>query len=314
MSLALAEVDRLQELEETVERGLATFVEVGQALMEIRDSRLYRSSHSTFEDYCRERWGWTRQHANRTIRAAEVAGVLEPTGSIPVRERLDNPATWSPGLSRAMNERQARELAPLLDQPEVLRETWAEVVEIHPEPTADDVREAVDRRLGITSVLGSSESDEWYTPGEYIDAARRVLGHIDLDPASCEAANQVVRADTFYSIDNDGLTQPWTGRVYMNPPYGNAVGQFVSRLVDEFNTGNVTAAVMLTAARLETRWFAPLFDHLLCFPSRRVKFWQPGREVVSPPFTPAFAYLGADTAAFVREFSTFGPVVRRIDG
>lgn len=180
--------------------------------------------------------------------------------------------------------------------------------------TAAGVEMELRRRAGTTAVLGSSESDEWYTPSEHVEAARRVLGGIDLDPASCAAANEVVRADTFYGIDDDGLTQPWHGRVYMNPPYGNAVGLFVSKLVESYNDGSVTGAILLTAARLETRWFAPLFDHLLCFPSRRVKFWQPGREVVSPPFTPAFAYLGADTAAFVREFSQVGPIVRRVDG
>jgi len=71
-------------------RGLATFVEVGQALMKIRDARLYRETHETFESYCRERWGWSRRHANRTIQAAEVAGVLGPMGPIAYREHLDN--------------------------------------------------------------------------------------------------------------------------------------------------------------------------------------------------------------------------------
>lgn len=300
MSLAVSEIGRLEELEAIVERGLAAFVEVGRALIAIRDEGLYRD-HGSFETYCRARWGQTpgltlnsRQRVHQVIRAAEVSKIFDGEG---------------PEV-----ESQARALAPLLDQPEILRETWAEVVEIHPEPTAAIVREAVDRRLGTTAVLGSSESDEWYTPGEYIEAARRVLGAIDLDPASCSAANEVVRASSFYTIDEDGLTQPWNGRVWMNPPYGNAVGLFVSKLVESYNDGSVTGAILLTAARLETRWFAPLFDHLLCFPSRRVKFWQPGREVVSPPFTPAFAYLGADTAAFVREFSQVGPIVRRVDG
>lgn len=72
---------RLAELEEVVERGLSTFVEVGNALMEIRDARLYRATHPTFEAYCRERWGFSRSHGYRLIRAAELAE-LSPTGDI----------------------------------------------------------------------------------------------------------------------------------------------------------------------------------------------------------------------------------------
>lgn len=287
---------RLDELELVIERGLATFVEVGQALMEIRDGRLYRDSHGTFEDYCRDRWNLSRPVAYRMIDSAQVAGVLSPMGDIQA------PA----------NERQARELAPLLGEPERLQEAWAEVVAEHPEPTAADIRDVVQRKLDTSALLGSSESDEWYTPSEYVEAARRVMGGIDLDPASCEAANEVVRAERIFTIANDGLAEDWRGRVFMNPPYGNAVGSFVSKLVESHAAGYVHQAVLLTAARLETRWFAPLFDHVLCFPSRRVRFWQPGREVVSPPFTPAFVYLGPDTDRFIAEFSTFGPVVSRV--
>ena len=55
--MTLAEISRLQELEQVVETGLTVFVKVGNALLEIRDSRLYRQQCPTFETYCRERWG-----------------------------------------------------------------------------------------------------------------------------------------------------------------------------------------------------------------------------------------------------------------
>jgi hypothetical protein len=71
---------RLTDAEAVIERGLATFVEVGAALMSIRDERLYRVEYGTFEDYCRERWGMTRRHANRLVEAAEITVALGPIG------------------------------------------------------------------------------------------------------------------------------------------------------------------------------------------------------------------------------------------
>lgn len=67
---------RLEQLEATIERGRKTFVEVGLALAEIRDARLYRPAYATFEDYCRERWNWSRSYAHRIIEAAATSETL----------------------------------------------------------------------------------------------------------------------------------------------------------------------------------------------------------------------------------------------
>jgi hypothetical protein len=71
--MSIREANRLDELEKTIARGKKTFVEVGLALAEIRDLRLYKREYSGFEEYCREKWGWTKQHAYRLIEAAPVA-------------------------------------------------------------------------------------------------------------------------------------------------------------------------------------------------------------------------------------------------
>jgi len=123
--ITFGEVRRLEQCEAVIERGLKTFVDVGNALLEIRDNRLYRSDYSTFEDYCRERWGWTRNYANKIILSAEVVSNLGTI--VPIL-----PAT----------ESQARPLTSL--QPEQQREAWQYVVDNAPATgiTAEQVIQA----------------------------------------------------------------------------------------------------------------------------------------------------------------------------
>jgi len=168
-----------------------------------------------------------------------------------------------------------------------------------------------------------SETNEWYTPAEYIDAARRVLGGFDLDPASCEEANGVVLASEFFTqcdmpcggkdwCTHDGMAQRWKGRVWLNPPYGRLAGAFVVRLAEEYAAGNVTAAVaLLNAHCTDTAWFRPLWDHTLCFTYGRLNFGAGTAARSGSTHGSVFAYLGPDFAAFKAEFGRYGAVVRR---
>ena len=63
-----------------------------------------------------------------------------------------------------------------------------------------------------------SLSAERYTPTDIVERSERVLGGFDFDPASCEKANQVVRAARFYTAEDNGLEQEWRGRGFINPP------------------------------------------------------------------------------------------------
>lgn len=136
--LDVIERARLQELESIVENGLQTFYEVGKALDEIREQKLYRESHKAFDAYCREKWGIAKQTANRFIAAAQVIENLTPMG-------VKIPA----------NERQVRPLAGL--SPELQLEIWQEALESSPNgmPTGAAVQRLVDERFPS---LGSGRS------------------------------------------------------------------------------------------------------------------------------------------------------------
>lgn len=158
----------------------------------------------------------------------------------------------------------------------------------------------------------SSETNEWYTPKIYVDRARDVLGGIDLDPASTVEANETVKAKTFYTIRQDGLAQPWKGRVWLNPPYGRIAGQFIERLILEHVAGNVPAAVALVNAHTtDTIWFQPLWDYTLCFTDHRIDFAEGTATRKGSTHGSVFVYLGPDPTAFAALFKDFGAVVRR---
>jgi hypothetical protein len=161
--------------------------------------------------------------------------------------------------------------------------------------------------------LKQSVTVEWYTPAKYIEAARSVLGHIDLDPASSPLANETVRADQIYTEEDDGLNQEWYGRIWLNPPYGKLTGPFVSKLVEEHEAGRVKAAILLiNAYGFDSAWFQPLWNYTLCFTNHRISFWSPQRGSGGPANANLFVYLGNDKGRFADVFSEFGAIVERI--
>ena len=166
---------------------------------------------------------------------------------------------------------------------------------------------------GSHSIL-SSESYEWWTPAKYIEAVWKVMGQIDLDPASCEAANETVRATKYFGLKDDGLKFPWKGKVFLNPPYGAAGPAFVNKMIEGLRNENITEAILLVNSRAtDAEWFQPLFDGILCFTDHRIDFDMPGLEGKKNLSThgSCFVYFGPRPEKFATVFAAFGNVVRR---
>ncbi len=163
--------------------------------------------------------------------------------------------------------------------------------------------------LTIAHVGQNSGENEWYTPKNYADAARNVLGGIDLDPATSEIANETIQASQIFTADDSGLTQQWDGRVWMNPPYAQPlIAQFCDKLAESVRSGSVPSAVVLVNNATETAWFQALVSvaSAICFPLGRVRFVYPGRDNAAPLQGQAVVYVGGDVDRFAEEFSSFG--------
>src|SRR3989344_7876757 len=123
-------------------------------------------------------------------------------------------------------------------------------------------------------VSHNSGNNEWYTPPEYLEAARSVMGSIDTDPASSFLANKTVKATQYFTKETNGLTKKWVGNVWMNPPYAQPlIGQFTDAITEKFISGEIDQAVILVNNATETKWFKKMLSvvsYALCLVQRRI--------------------------------------------
>ncbi len=164
-------------------------------------------------------------------------------------------------------------------------------------------------------ILLSHESVDYYTPAIYIEAARHVMGGIDLDPASCSEAQEIVKAERYFTKDNNGLLEEWQGRIWLNPPYSKTGGKsnqelWAEYLFQEYERGSVTEAILLVKSALGYNWFESLWDRwAACFVRQRLSFIKSdGSTDGQSKHGTAFFYVGSNLQKFINVFSEFGRI------
>ncbi len=164
----------------------------------------------------------------------------------------------------------------------------------------------------------------WYTPQKYIDAAREVMGDIDVDPASDDRVQKRIRARRYYTKETNGLEKPWMGRVWLNPPYQDGIFEkFSEKIAEEYKIRNMTEGIMMCPCTNNTHkdWFQALGELCsgICFVKDYVK-WVTGHYVEMLAmkaegfqFDPKYVdhpqvlfYFGGNPNKFVEIFSRFG--------
>jgi len=237
-----------------------------------------------------------------TERAKGTAGLGRPSlgGAVVLPPKDDIPPTLAELGVTKRESSEAQFLATLPD------EQFEEIAV--GKRTVSDVR----KESKQPHVSQNSGNNEWYTPTEFTEAARSVMGSIDLDPASSESANASVKATRFYTAEDDGLTKEWDGAVWMNPPYSTGlVDRFTEKLCAEYVDGSVEQACVLVNNATETKWFQELLEVAasVCFLRGRIKFVdQSGSAIGTGLQGQAILYFGHRQDEFNATFSEFGQV------
>ena len=243
-------------------------------------------------------------------KAGELLGELD-------RDKGGRPEKTNPSLGSVS---QYKQVITENDIPHSTAHRWQEVAKI-PEPIFEEhiaeVKESKEelstagllRAVKMPHVANNSGDNEWYTPPAYIQAAHQVMGRIDLDPASSLIANATVQADDYFTVDDDGLTQEWSGRVWMNPPYaGELIGKFCFKLAHHYRSGDVDQAIVLVNNATETAWFNELIKvaSAVVFPRGRVRFLKGDGTLGAPLQGQAIIYMGQEWRTFLDVFLAFG--------
>ena len=325
--LSIEEQNAFERCEVVIKQGLETFIEVGQALTEIRDNRYYRLEYRTFEDYCRDRWNFAKRTAYQYISAANVIDNVRhgAQNTLPTSERQTRPLTklepeiqqqaWGEVVDKHKDnpqaitakevEQVANEWKPYSDElRQAKQDNKPSVFNPEPKPVEDLVQQVTTKKKAHVS--NNSGNNEWYTPPKYLDSARVVMGCIDLDPASSIIANERVQAGSIFTAEEDGLQQDWFGNIWMNPPYAQPL---IQHFCEKLTTEDYDQAIVLVNNATETKWGNTLLSvcTAVCFPKGRIRFVAPDGRIGDAPLQgQMIVYIGCNIEKFINEFSKYG--------
>jgi hypothetical protein len=299
-------------------------------LSAIHKKKLYRRT-GTFEEYCQQRWGYTADYARKLIRSSEVIQHLKintkvsilPTTETQARpltrlEPDEQPIAWQEALERSNGQPTAKIVEQVVREMRASASIEGEENDVLDPPMEPAQVADLPTAPPPMAVHFSSATPEWYTPAHIIEKARAMMGAIDLDPASSQEAQRTVQAGAWFGLDHpdetrrDGLAHEWPGLVYLNPPYGDVIGDWVHRLIHQYDMDITTEAIALLPGRIDTGWFQPLIERgfAWCIVKGRLRF--SGAEN-SAPFPSVIMYLGEDVDRFQRFFRDLGPIVRSVE-
>jgi ParB family chromosome partitioning protein len=177
--------------------------------------------------------------------------------------------------------------------------------------TKERCRQFCEAEKSVRGTEGTGDN-EWFTPPQYVERARAVLGTIDLDPASNLTAQETIRATRFFTKEDNGLRHEWSGRVWLNPPYAQPlIAQFVAKLVAERRAERIEAAILLTHNYTDTAWFHEAAEtaDAICFTRGRIGFYDSDGVIAAPTQGQAFSYFGREIDHFEQTFHDVGFVV-----
>lgn len=198
-----------------------------------------------------------------------------------------------------------------------------------------------------TLINQSSDDVEYYTPADIIEAARACMGSIELDPASCEIANQTVQAERYFTKETDGLAQKWEAEtLWMNHPFhrgekacpsdrkkckkkkckparskkkptrGHHIDKdipsnldWITKFISEFEAGHFKEGICITFANTSETWFRKLLPFAQCMPDKRIQYRNPDGSIDDNVTKgSAITYLGNDVAKFADAFRHIGTI------
>lgn len=325
---SLAPIEKVKELisAECDPMKVADFTKAVEAAKKLDSKNLER------RNYWAELSLWSRKRFGQLIKIGREEGTLAVHGDNQHSTKSGGDSEAPPPLTLSdigLDKKQAQRAIKIAEIPDEAIKEYVATVNME-DVIADDLidkerQKRFDEEISMAGLMrfvhGTEKAGthahvsqntgipEWYTPAEYIGSARKVLETIDLDPASSEVAQQTVAAKKYYTVEQNGLTKKWKGRVWLNPPYtSDLVQQFVDKLCEHVIAKDVPEAILLVNNATETRWFqrAAANAAAVCFPSGRIKFLDDEGNPGAPLQGQAILYFGDSCETFVDEFQTFG--------